>query len=239
MGRLTEYFGLRAGGAASRVVDYGGSFSGSGALHEYAPAESAGPATFTVDTSVLADVADKLAFLNERCMQRIFKGVCMRAAERAKWRVVANLSGKVLQVDTGEYRNAFAKSEATFGSHRKGKIVVGVAFPTREELGIKPDDPYFYPAALEYGHAAPGYGRNAPGVPALKRGESSPKHVKPYPHIRPAIDNHIEAEKIRIGADLREEISAEFDKIMKRMDTKNKTEIPLELGLLDEVGRPG
>ena len=32
------------------------------------------------------------------------------------------------------------------------RIGVGIAMPTREELAIAPADPWYYPAAVEYGH---------------------------------------------------------------------------------------
>jgi len=65
--------------------------------------------------------------------------------------------------------STWQKKRHTFG------IVVCTA--PREVLGIAPDDPYYYPAAVEFGHEASGWYAGGPPVPA-------------YPFMRPAMDQN-------------------------------------------------
>lgn len=46
---------------------------------------------------------------------------------------------------------------------KRGAIGVVVMTGTREEMGIDPADPYYYPAAVEYGHG------NTPAKPFMRR----------------------------------------------------------------------
>jgi len=69
-------------------------------------------------------------------------------------------------------------------THRGAVVRDGVALPTRAELGISPDDKYFWPFALEYGHAAAGRGLQS----GKKKKKSAPKDTAPRPYIRNSWD---------------------------------------------------
>lgn len=69
-------------------------------------------------------------------------------------------------------------------THRGGMIRDGIALPTRAELGISPSDKYYWPFALEYGHASPGSGLMA----GKEKNKSAPKDTPAYPYIRNSWD---------------------------------------------------
>ena len=120
-------------------------------------------ATFS-DFSALLTKLDTIA---RASFVRELRKVMKQAAKQANQYVVQNLSGAKVRQVTGKTRRAFANAKVRVIS-RRAVIKVGYEPPTREELEIPPDDPNYYPYALEFGHD---------GVP-------------PYPFIRPALDEH-------------------------------------------------
>jgi hypothetical protein len=140
-----------------------------------------------VDVSFIGDreLERKLRTLAGPMQRKIVRAALRESAKRTLPRVISNLSGEPVGVRTGTLRAAFAAQKVRAGRSRRG-IRLGITFPTRDELGIAPDDPYFYPAAVEYGHS---------GVAAR-------------PFLRPAVDNHRSAELSAIGAFISRRIRA-------------------------------
>lgn len=66
-------------------------------------------------------------------------------------------------------------------------IRIGLAWPTRADLGIPAHHKGFYPTAIEYGHTD----------------HRSGKTVAPRPFVRPAVNEKTNSERIAIGRDLR------------------------------------
>jgi len=148
------------------------------------------------DFSVLGDreLSRKLRRLDEKIQKKITRQALRKSAKRAKGRIVDNLNSGTPAIVTGDTAQAF-KDAKIKGTTRKGRIRIGVTWPERDALGITPDDPNYYPVALEYGHVA----GSRPAAP-------------PFPFLRPAIDEHTQSEYGRIAADLRTGIYKEAAK---------------------------
>ncbi len=142
-----------------------------------------------IDISLVGDKAllKQLANLGKPATQKkAVRPALRKSAKRIKPRVVANLSGHPVATRTGRLRAAFA-AEKIHGLPRS-RVIIGMGFdmPTREALGIDPSDKYYYPVAVEYGHAR-GAGKAA---------------APPHPYIRPAVDSNRESELTLIGRDI-------------------------------------
>lgn len=106
------------------------------------------------------------------------------------------------------------------GKSRRGYMSDGLVFPERTVIDISDDDPYYWPFALEYGHAAPGRGSFSNVSDIGKKGRSkgkvlkrrrgkAPKDVAPRPYIRRAWD-HREA---LAGAQIEQDTFRELEKM--------------------------
>ena len=111
--------------------------------------------------------------------RKVVRQALRKSAVRAKKRIVDNLSGVKVQVQTDTLRPAFKKAKIR-GETKRGRIRVGVVFPERDQLGIGPDDKHYYPIAVEFGHG----------------------NVPPHPFLRPAIDEHKASEYRLIARDI-------------------------------------
>lgn len=142
-----------------------------------------------VDISIVGDKAlqRKLKRLAGKVQRKVVRVALRKAARRIRERIIQNVSGAPVGVITGEYRAAWKSSKVRAGGGKRGLIRLGIAFPSREILGIAPEDKSYYPAAIEYGHD---------GVPA-------------HPHVRPAVDDNIDAERRKIGRDIGKAIERE------------------------------
>lgn len=154
--------------------------------------------------------------------KRILRRVLRRAGERLRDYVVFAVSGQHLKQRTGTYAMAWMGAKMTGVTIHENRVQIGVRFPTREEMGIRPDDPYFYPAAIEYGHAGGGRGTYkfmdaASGRARYRRvSKTAAKDVRPYPHVRPAVDEHAETEAARILSEIRVEVEKEGARMKER-----------------------
>lgn len=125
-------------------------------------------------------VEKKFKKLARGAQGKIIRPVIREGAKRAKQRVIANLSGDPIAVRTGTTLAAFSAAPVRSGTRRRDFIRIGMMLPKREALNIPEDSPHYYPMALEYGH----------------------KNAAARPFIRPAIDNHAEAEKRIMGNEI-------------------------------------
>lgn len=121
--------------------------------------------------------------LERKVGTKILKGALKKSAKRLQPEVVRRAPE-----ETGDYKKVLAGMKAK-PRRGRGVYVYGLAYPTREELGIRPNDPYYYPTAVEYGHKKRGGGR-----------------VQAYPHFRPAVDENASREFVLIGEDIRRAI---------------------------------
>jgi len=126
-----------------------------------------------------------LALSSEKTQARILRLGMRKAAERIKNYTLINLSGRLVDEDTGRLVNAIESEKPTQFKDR-AVFVAGVKLPEPSKLGIPKTEgtkkPGYYPAVLEYGSAKRGLAPRAP--------------------FRRAIDEHRAAELQRLGVDI-------------------------------------
>jgi hypothetical protein len=182
--------------------------------------------------------------LEKAVQKRIVNKVLRNSQKRVKKRIIANISGPILGVDTGVYRRAWQQAKIRSASSKPRTIKrLGIEWPSRASLGISPQDKNYYPIALEYGYlwrpkgkaqttaersafARGSYleriggayksGKGRRGRPAKGGAKIKNKTVRPFPHIRPAIDNHYERELVLMRMDMGKEIEKEWAKLARK-----------------------
>ena len=135
---------------------------------------------FSVDIQFLGDkeLEAKLRRLSGPEQRRAVISALRASAKRTMPRLIHNISGNPVKVRTGRLVSAFLQQSVKSEKSDRNLIRLGIPFPTRDQLGISADDPYYYPTAVEFGH---------PGAPA-------------HPYARPAVDDHKSDEIRLIGA---------------------------------------
>ncbi|HEB79291.1 MAG TPA: hypothetical protein ENI79_02300 [Rhodospirillales bacterium] len=143
-----------------------------------------------IDISLLGDKAieKRLAKLPERIQRKAVRQTMRATLKNVHKRLDRNLSGGLLQEDSGAYRRAMRAQKIKSGKRSRSRLTLGVALPTREEMGIDPKDTHYYPAVLEYG--APGHQAYAP--------------------IRRAVDDYAADDRKFMAADLAKRITKEM-----------------------------
>lgn len=100
----------------------------------------------------------------------------------------------------------------------KKKMVVhgGVMTPTREKLGIKPEDPNYWPSALEYGSKAHWITKKGRGVLGGGLFRKTVKHpgTAPVAFMR----NGADASKDQFDANMRREIEKTIKRVQKKIN---------------------
>ena len=142
------------------------------------------PRAFDISVLGQRELERRLRSLDYKMQGKAVRPALRNSAKRAKERIVHNLNNDRVQRQTGTLINAFA-AQKPVSANRRGQVRVGVPLPDRSSLGKKAE-PGYYPTAVEYGHVSNLGGR----VPA-------------YPYIRPAIDEHRDAEFAAIAKDIR------------------------------------
>lgn len=132
------------------------------------------------------ELEKKLDRVVDKAQKTIVKSALRKESNRAKKRIVANIVRLDL-IDSGMMLAGYQSAKTKVARSGKNFIRLGVENPTREALGIAPDDPYYYPYAVEYGQV---------GADA-------------YPFIRPAIDEHKDQSYKSIGDDIGKGIERE------------------------------
>lgn len=134
--------------------------------------------------------------------KKVIRPELRKAAKRANKRLVHNLSGAVVKPHTGRWLAAQTgvKPKAIKRSRKGIGVVIG--FPEREELGIAPDDKWFYPAAVEHGTEKDRQGRGP--LPA-------------FAPIRKAVDDHAAEETRIISAGIRAGTIREAKKLGRKI----------------------
>lgn len=118
----------------------------------------------------------------------------------------------------------------------KGEVIRdGAVYPTRAELGISADDPYYWPFALEYGHAPPGHGTvDSEGKKRKKK--KTPRDTPAYPYVRNSYDRKEAQCANDIEIDSFEAIKAVWAKSFTR---RNDTLGQLNRELADSLSEAG
>lgn len=139
------------------------------------------------DIRLVGDKELQRAFkrLEVQMQRRIVRAGMRAAARKARDYVVANLSGRLVDVITGRTLAAFRRMRIRQRS-RRGLVLLGLELPSRAELGIDASAKHYYPAALEYGHGS----------------------VAPRSFVRKAVDEHEVELRSIIAATLRRRIAA-------------------------------
>lgn len=145
------------------------------------------------DISVLGDkdLERRLHKLDTKHQGKAVRPALRDSAKRLRVEVLENISKLThspSDVLTGTLGAAFAKVKVKAVARDRREVRIGLPLPERTLLGDKAEPPY-YPTAVEYGHEG------------LARAGKGPK-VRPYPYIRPAVDNNREREIRHIAEDI-------------------------------------
>lgn len=134
-----------------------------------------------VDIKVLGvpELEKQLGNIVEKTQKTIVKGALSKESKRVRSRI-ADAITRLGLIKTGKMLAAYAKAKIKNASKYKNFIRLGIENPTREELGISPDDKHYYPNALEYG----------------KHGKGA------IPFIRPTVDGNKEKSFADIASDI-------------------------------------
>lgn len=146
------------------------------------------PTKVTAEVEGIEQIEEAFRQLAGPQQRSVMRSALRKSGKRIKGRIETNLGGAVVKVQTGNLREAFRSAEIV-SKARKGRVVVGIAPPTRAELGISADDTSYFPYAIEYGHVR------------------APAH----PYIRPAVDEDIDGERRRI----REDVGKGIDRLFR------------------------
>lgn len=138
----------------------------------------------------------KMARLEAKTQKKFVRQALRKEAKIALKDVNARLARIITRPTPSEhrYREKMKKTKIK-SAGRRGLIRIGIAFPTREELGIPAASRSFWPAAFEYGH------KNIDGTTTPAR-----------PHFRPEIDEKKAQRLGRIAASLKRSVEGEWNK---------------------------
>lgn len=134
-----------------------------------------------IDISAIGfpELEKQLGQIVDRAQKTIVATSLRKEAYRARKRISANILARGL-VRTGTMLKGYQTAKVKRTRAGRGLIRVGVENPTRDVLNIDPRDKFYYPYAVEFGHA----------------------RAEPKPFIRPAIDEHKDASFRAIGNDI-------------------------------------
>lgn len=149
-----------------------------------------------VDISMVGDkeVERMFAQLPDASQKKVVRPAFRKSAKRTKARIVTNLSGHPVTPQSGKLLAAMKRVKIRAMKRSRARVGVVVPLPTREEVGISPEDKHYYPAAVEYGHSR---------APAKR-------------FIRNAVNDH-EADELRmIGTDIGKGIEREARRLARK-----------------------
>lgn len=196
--------GLFGGSAPTRARVSGGSFGGGG---------------LSVSLFEIEELRQVILDLPKHLQSRTLRRVLKKQTNI----VLAEIKAVMPLGTAPEHLRHELKSQAGKTTNKGEMIRHGVGFPTRDELGIDASDLYYYPFAVEFGHAAPGRGSYAgqkpgkPGEPKAKRvNKNPPKDVAARPYIRNSWDRKESMMAANIEADTWEAIKALWEGRIKR-----------------------
>ena len=142
---------------------------------------------FDIKVLGVKSLQKKLNRLAPAAQKKVIRKVLRASAKRGKARVLSNLSGHPVEIRSGVTYRAFRKAGIRSVARNRYEIRIGHVLPQPEDLGIvrKPgprgqNRGHYYPMAIEFGHG----------------------NVRPYPFLRPAIDEHKQQEYTIIASEL-------------------------------------
>lgn len=129
-----------------------------------------------------------ISILGDRALQRKLNQLERKEARKIVSRALRNSAKRVrpevanrAPVDTGTLRDAMSRAKIRVQkSNVRGGVRLGIVMPSREDLGIAPDDKGYYPFSLEYGQ----------------------ENAAARPYIRPTVDRMTPSEHRKIGRDI-------------------------------------
>lgn len=142
------------------------------------------PPTFELKLEGNQLLLKQLGRLPEVMRKKVVRPAFRRALKRVKNAILINLSGRVVQEQTGRYVNAMERQNPRISLTQDGAVIGGMQMPKRSALGIEPDAKGYYPAAVEYG---------------VKKG---PRQFDALSPIRDAVNDNQEAELKRLGDEI-------------------------------------
>jgi HK97 gp10 family phage protein len=84
-------------------------------------------------------------------LERKARNQIVRKAMRSGAKITQTKIKELVPVRTGALKRTI-RVRVPKGKKRRNTYRIGVETGTREQLGIDPADPYYYPAAVEFGH---------------------------------------------------------------------------------------
>jgi len=139
----------------------------------------------SMDVLGIDDLQRKLTELGTRTANGVFRRALNASGKRIADAVISRAT-----IDTGRLVEGINMAPLRA---RRGRVGVLIRTGSRADLGISATDPYYYPAAVEYGHATPGG-----------------KRVPPHPFVRPAFDARVDSETQRITNEIFNELQRAF-----------------------------
>ncbi len=152
-----------------------------------------------IDISLIGDkeLARKLRKMPLKVQKKALRPELRASAKRLKAFLIQNLMGGVVSPHTGRWLTAMLITPVQALPRSRTRIGVGLAMPTRAELGIDPKDKWYYPSAVEYGYT---------------RTRRAPVTVRAFKPIRRAVDEHERSEKSIIASGVGRRIEALWKK---------------------------
>ena len=140
----------------------------------------------SVQFAGLKELKAALKGLEPKMQKRVLRRVLRKQSKT----VLAAIKSRMPKSANDDGKHLVDALKVRAGKGSKGYMTDGVAFPERSEIGIDANDPYYWPFALEYGHASAGRGVYRGKGKKSRRQKSAPKDVAPRPYIRQAWDSN-------------------------------------------------
>lgn len=149
-----------------------------------------------VDISIFGDkaLARDLARFEPRVQKKVVRPALRRSAKRVLPYIVQAVSGTPIQPRRGFLLAGMASAQIKALKRSRTVMGAGVVMPTREQLGISPDDKFYWPFALEFGYT---------------RTKRAPVTVQPFRYMRGTVDQRAPAEHTLLRADIGKGIERE------------------------------
>jgi hypothetical protein len=152
-----------------------------------------------VDISLLGDkeLARALARLPDKAESKAVRPALRASTKRLHALVVQAFSGIPIGVRTGRTLAAYIAQKVHAIPRKRGEIGAAFDQPSRELLGIEPEDRWYHPAILEYGSP------------------TDPERYPPYAPIRGTVNRVEPREKQTIGRDIGKGIERQWRRLAK------------------------
>jgi hypothetical protein len=153
-----------------------------------------------IEIGMLGDkeLARALAKLPDKAQSKAVRPALRKATKRIHVGITQAFSGIPVGMDTGRTLTAIAGVAPIKLKIKHGVVGYGILWPTRDELGISPEDEFFYPAVIEYGSA------------------KDPEHYPARAPVRGTVNRMQGAELGTIGRDVAKGIERQWALLAKK-----------------------